>query len=96
MVKLLKKEYLEGVTKISPSFLSDFERLVKCLKGNKRKGNIEMAKTNVFPRKNSLPKEDNSFILYTTGVVYCLSRLIIISLAFSSLRAMEDRVYTTT
>ncbi|KAJ5833817.1 hypothetical protein N7474_002128 [Penicillium riverlandense] len=57
---------------------------------------IDNARTNIFPQKSLLPNAVNLLVLYTTSLVYCLSRLTIMGLALSSLRSMPDEVYLTT
>ncbi|KAJ5964566.1 uncharacterized protein N7479_004442 [Penicillium vulpinum] len=88
-----------GPVSLPRNFLSDFKELVDCLNGDGPKTNIDNAKTNVFPRTTLLPKfrkEFNLCIIYATSLVYCLSRLMILGLAFSSLRSMPDEVYIDT
>jgi hypothetical protein len=54
--------------------------------GKESKRLNETAKTNVFPRKNMLPRAFNLCVLYVTGSLYCLSRLSLLAVAVSSLR----------
>jgi hypothetical protein len=78
-------------------FRKQFRSLVDVLGG--RSGTKKLSEAtmmNVFLRKNLLPEFVNLGILYATGIIYCLARLSIIILAFSSLRAMPDSVYKTT
>jgi hypothetical protein len=88
-----------GTVSLPENFLSDFRDLVDCLNGDELKANIDNARTNVFPRRKLLPKLSKKFnlcILYATSLAYCLSRLMILGLAVSSLRSMPDEVYIET
>jgi hypothetical protein len=69
--------------------------IVDRMNGEGPKNLAENAKTNVFPQRSLLPKGINLLILYTTGIIYNLSRLAIMALALSSLRSMPDNVYVT-
>ncbi|PVI00805.1 hypothetical protein DM02DRAFT_671697, partial [Periconia macrospinosa] len=73
-------------------FQRQFTRLLKHMKGNGPKKLVENAKTNVFPQQSLLGRKVNLFILYTTSLAYCLSRLTIMALALSSLRYLPDDV----
>jgi hypothetical protein len=73
-----------------------FELLRELIDGNGAKKLVDNAKTNIFPQKPLLPKGVNLVILYITSLIYCVSRLAIIGLAFSCLRSMPDGVYVTT
>ena len=55
----------------------------------------EVARTNVFPRK-PMPYVINKISLWVTTAVYCIARLIILAVGFSSLRSMPDGVYIAT
>lgn len=77
-------------------FAEQFGTLRELMDGNGPKKLVDNAKTNVFPQKPLLPKAVNLGILYVTSLIYCVSRLTIIGLAFSCLRSMPDGVYITT
>ncbi|KAK3939989.1 hypothetical protein QBC46DRAFT_386386, partial [Diplogelasinospora grovesii] len=77
-------------------FTQQFRLLVDVMEGKESKTLTETAKTNVYPRKNMLPKALNQGILYVTTILYCLSRLSLMAIAFSSLRLMPESVYVST
>jgi hypothetical protein len=77
-------------------FIEKFQLLVNLMEGKESKKLVETAKTNVFPRKNLFPKAFNRGILYLTTFLYCLSRLLLLAVAFSSLRQMPKSVYANT
>jgi hypothetical protein len=75
-------------------FLEQFEWLVDVIgRIDKSKYHSDADRADLFPRKNLLWL---SIVLYATGTIYCLARVGIIALAFSSLRSMADSVYETT
>jgi hypothetical protein len=96
--ELRKKEPVN----LSEEFWTKFDSLCQLMEGEKANGKkvpkrlAENAKTNVFPGKALLPPWVNLFFIYTTSLVYCLSRLTIMALALSSLRSMPEGVYITT
>jgi hypothetical protein len=77
-------------------FTKQFSSLLDLLDGKGPKRLRDAAQTNLFPRQNLLNETVNLYIIYLTGIIYCLARLTIIALLFSSLRAMPDSVYETT
>jgi len=77
-------------------FIQQFRLLVDLIDGKGSKKLIDTAKTNVYPQKNLLPKAFNQGILYLTTLLYCLSRLSLLAVAFSSLRQMPKSVYAST
>lgn len=81
---------------LSKNFKSQLGRLVKPMRGQGPKKLIEKANTEMYPQRSFLPSGVNDFVLYTTSVLYCVSRLTILALALSSLRSMPDQVYDAT
>jgi hypothetical protein len=83
---------------VSKKFVEDFEFLTNLVDaGGKRSWQLrESAKTNIYPRRSIFPKWVNFAILVMTAALYCLARLTLLALAFSSLRLMPKSVYTTT
>jgi hypothetical protein len=77
-------------------FIQQFRLLINLTESKGSKKLIDTAKTNVYPRKNLLPKALNQGILYLTTFLYCLSRLSLLAIAFSSLRQMPKSVYANT
>ncbi|KAJ5778422.1 hypothetical protein N7520_001668 [Penicillium odoratum] len=77
-------------------FLLNLRRLVKGMKGLAPKRIVNNCNTHKFPRRSLLPESLNLIIIYITGLIYSLSRLMIIALALSSLRSMPDEVYVIT
>ncbi|KAK8143876.1 hypothetical protein G3M48_006625 [Beauveria asiatica] len=77
-------------------FVGDFRRLVRAMHGSAGKKLNEEARTDMWPRKTVCPLALNEFILYGTGIVYCVSRLILLIVAFSSLRKMPGTAYIET
>ncbi|KUJ13376.1 uncharacterized protein LY89DRAFT_785094 [Mollisia scopiformis] len=104
----LSKKMLEFIEKKGPfidrrsidlpkDFPKQFKLLTEVIDGKFRSKKLtDSAQTNLFPRRNILPESVNIAILLTAGIIYCLARLSIIALAFSSLRSMPDSVYKTT
>jgi hypothetical protein len=96
--KLKKKGYLD----LSEEFWNKFDSLCQLMKGQTPNGTraskrlVETAQTNVFPGKSLLPRWVNLFFIYASSLIYCISRLAILALAFSSLRSMPEGVYITT
>ncbi|KAL9489742.1 hypothetical protein ACSS6W_002019 [Trichoderma asperelloides] len=77
-------------------FFQNFHRLVKSVRGKKTKKIEDAARVGVWPRQPLLPRGINQGVLYSTGFLYCASRLIILAISFSSLRKMPGSVYTAT
>jgi len=77
-------------------FVEQLNLLVALIDGKGSKKLALYANVKSFPRRSALLKEVNLFILYSTGLIYCLSRLTIVGLAISSLRSMPAEVYITT
>lgn len=77
-------------------FFQNFHRLVKSVRGEKTKKIDDAAWTNKWPRKSLLPRRVNQSILYSTGFLYCASRLMILAISYSSLRKMSGSVYIAT
>ena len=101
----LRKHFLEfienseGKTPLaSPhdDFIKQFKSLCDLMENNGAKKLCDLAKTNVFPQKNRLPKEFNLSVLFLTSGLYCLSRLSLLALSLSSLRRMPKSVYLNT
>ena len=83
--------------KLPKVFVNQFSQLVDILDGNlESKGLRDKARTNEYPQRLLFIKQINLAIIYATGIMYCLARLSIIGVAFSSLRRMPNSVYTTT
>lgn len=92
--------------KLPDDFRQKFTQLVNILDGNFKSENRnngagtkklrDEAWTNVYPQRVLFARSVNLTIVYVTGIMYCLARLSIIGVAFSSLRQMPDSVYTTT
>lgn len=77
-------------------FQKNFSLLVDLMNGKgTKKMQDEVARTNVFPRK-PMPYAINKISLWVTTAVYCIARLIILAVGFSSLRSMPDGVYIAT
>ncbi|KAJ5635065.1 uncharacterized protein N7484_008378 [Penicillium longicatenatum] len=82
---------------VPDDFHKKFKRLVEILEmkaGPKRLS--DEARTNIYPQRVLFTEPVNLAIVYATSILYCLARLSIIGVAFSSLRRMPDSVYTTT
>lgn len=77
-------------------FIQQFKNLCDLMENNGAKKLCDLAKTNVFPQKNRLPKEFNLSVLFLTSGLYCLSRLSLLALSLSSLRRMPNSVYLNT
>ncbi|KAJ5701287.1 hypothetical protein N7488_008835 [Penicillium malachiteum] len=77
-------------------FSLNLRRLVKAMEGFAPKRIVTKCNTREFPCKSLLPESLNLCIIYITGLIYSLSRLMIMALALSSLRSMPDEVYVTT
>jgi hypothetical protein len=77
-----------------PRFYRKFGELDQVMQGMGREYGPEADKTDFFPPAN-FGQLSLAFIIAVV-VFYCLVRLMIISLAFSTLRAMPDSVYETT
>ncbi|PTB43658.1 hypothetical protein M441DRAFT_67391 [Trichoderma asperellum CBS 433.97] len=77
-------------------FVQNFHRLVNSVNGTETKKIEDAARTGVWPRQPLLPRGVNQGVLYSTGFLYCASRLIILAISFSSLRKMPGSVYTAT
>ncbi|RDW58729.1 hypothetical protein BP6252_13205 [Coleophoma cylindrospora] len=82
--------------RLPQDFLPKFEQLVKILGGLSGSRKLyDKAKTDSYPQRR-FSKHINSGIIYVTGIIYCIARLSIAGVAFSSLRSMPESVYTTT
>jgi hypothetical protein len=79
-------------------FQEQFGKLVDLLhEKTESKKLYEEARPELYPRKVwRLGRLINQAIIYASSAVYCIARLSIIALAFSSLRSMPKSVYTTT
>lgn len=91
----------EGLTEppmngLNNHFVEDFKSLCDLMENKGAKRLCDAAKTNVFPRKNRLPKRLNLVILSFTSGLYCLSRISLLALSLSCLRQMPESVYTNT
>ncbi len=83
--------------KLPKVFVNQFSQLVDILDGKlESKGLRDKARTNEYPQRLLFTKQINLAIIYATGIMYCLARLSIIGVAFSSLRRMPNSVYATT
>ena len=97
--KLLKfieqnKEFREC---LPPDFLPKFTQLVEILGGSPGPKRLwDLAQTNTYPQRSLFSKLINDGIIYATGIIYCLARLVTIGVAFSSLRWMPSSVYMST
>ncbi|KAK3983878.1 hypothetical protein QBC44DRAFT_390445 [Cladorrhinum sp. PSN332] len=81
---------------LPPRYIEQFTALVKLMKGNGNKKMVnEAAKTFVYPRR-PMHGAVNLGIVYVTGIVYCIARLMVVAVGLSSLRSMPDGVYVTT
>lgn len=94
-------ENSEGFWKTPPAsphddFIKQFKSLCDLMENNGAKKLCDLAKTNVFPQENRLPKEFNLSVLFLTSGLYCLSRLSLLALSLSSLRQMPKSVYLNT
>jgi hypothetical protein len=94
-------ESSEGLKKtplvdLHPDFIKQFRSLCDLMEEKDAKKLCETAQTNVFPRKNLLPKAFNFLILSLTSTLYCLSRLSLLAISLSSLRRMPKSVYLNT
>lgn len=86
-------EFREGLPN---NFVTQFDQLVEILSGsNSSKRLFDAARTDTYPRRSLFGPFINDGIIYVTSIVYCLARLSIIGMAFSSLRRMPDSVYAT-
>ncbi|KAI1749184.1 hypothetical protein F4782DRAFT_514257 [Xylaria castorea] len=82
--------------RLPKDFLPKFTQLVEILGGSSGSKRLwEAARTDTYPRRSLLSPLVNDGIIYVTSIVYCLARLTIIGIAFSSLRWMPDSVYIT-
>lgn len=78
-------------------FVEKFSQLTDILDGNSGSKRLsDEAQTNAYPQRVLFTKPVNLAIIYVTGIMYCLARVTIIGVAFSSLRRMPDSVYATT
>ncbi|KAJ5964803.1 uncharacterized protein N7479_004679 [Penicillium vulpinum] len=99
MLKFIKKESPfeeSNSVQLSEKFISQFSFLVELMNDEGPKSLVDSAKTNVFPRRAVIPRWVNMSILYTTNLIYIVSRLMIMALALASLRSMPEEVYITT
>ncbi|KAI1114193.1 hypothetical protein F5Y14DRAFT_415710 [Nemania sp. NC0429] len=95
------QEYIqqnEELREILPSdFLLQFDQLLEILSGSTNSKRLwQAARTNIYPRRSFFGPFINDDFIYVTSIVYCIARLGIIGIAFSSLRLMPDSVYATT
>lgn len=81
---------------LHPDFVAQFRTLCDLMEDKGAKKLCETAKTNVFPRKNLLPKACNLSILFLTSTLYFLARLSLLAISLSSLRQMPKSVYLNT
>ncbi len=73
------------------TFLVSLGRLVQVLSG--RHGSKKLsdeAAIPVWPRVKKLPSRSNKGTIYATGILYILSRIVLLGVAFSSRRHMPD------
>jgi hypothetical protein len=107
LLDFVQKDFNDGNSlELPDEFLAQFSQLVDILDANSEsrwprglarpRRLIEAAKTNVYPQRVLFTRRFNLGIIYTTSIMYCLARLSIIGVAFSSLRLMPDSVYLTT
>ncbi|KAJ8125739.1 hypothetical protein O1611_g7899 [Lasiodiplodia mahajangana] len=86
-------EIQEGLPK---GFVPRFAQLVEILEGSLGSKRLwEAARTNTYPQRSIFGPLVNNGIIYATSILYCLARLSIIGVAFSSLRLMPESVYKT-
>ncbi|KAI0418917.1 hypothetical protein F5X98DRAFT_96117 [Xylaria grammica] len=77
-------------------FLPKFTKLVEILRGTSgSKRLLDTARTNTYPKRSLFNSSLNNAIIYLSGIVYCIARLSIIGISFSSLRQMPGSVYVT-
>ena len=81
---------------LHPDFVEHFRNLCNLMEDKGAKKLRDSAKTNVFPRKNLLPKACNLTVLVLTSSLYVLARLTLLAISISSLRRMPKSVYTNT
>ena len=81
---------------LHPNFVENFMRLCDLMEYKGAMKLCEKAMTNVFPRKNLLPKACNLSVLFFTTTLYCLARLTLLAISISSLRRMPESVYSNT
>ncbi|KAI0542601.1 hypothetical protein GGR58DRAFT_510249 [Xylaria digitata] len=92
--KFLRKKLLKYIQEnaefrgcLPNEFIHQFGQLVKILSGSISSKRLSAtAKTDIYPRRSLFKQSINNRIIYTTGIMYCLARLIIIGVAISSLR----------
>lgn len=78
-------------------FKEQFDHLYQLLTGNgELRKLIDTATTNAFPQKSLLSPAFNFAVLLVTGVLYCLARIALLAIGFSSLRQMPMSVYVNT
>ncbi|KAJ2978978.1 hypothetical protein NUW58_g7325 [Xylaria curta] len=78
----------------SKNFPLQFRQLVEILRGSSPKRLWDTALTNTYPQRSIFDTLVNDWVIYVTSILYCLARLSIVGIAFSSLRLMPDSVYT--
>ena len=81
---------------LHPNIFKQIRSLCDLMEDKGTKKLCETAKTNVFPRKNLLPKACNLLVLSLTTTLYCLARLSLLAISISSLRRMPQSVYSNT
>lgn len=77
-------------------FMREFRHLDRLMKGEGSKRLKETARVDRFPRRDLLPPAVNLGVFYVTGLLYCLARLSLLAVGFSSLRQMPESVYVST
>ena len=86
----------ELLADLHPGFVKQFTKLYDLMGDKGAKKLCESAETNVYPRKNLLPKEFNLSVLFFTSTLYCVARLMLLAISISSLRRMPKSVYLNT
>lgn len=77
-------------------FVRNFHRLLNAVFGKETKKIKEAARVGVWPRQSLLPRGVNQGILYSTGLLYCAARLLLLAVSISSIRKMPGSVYIAT
>ncbi|KAM0512311.1 hypothetical protein ACHAPE_009007 [Trichoderma viride] len=77
-------------------FVRNFHRLLNAVFGKETKKIKEAARVGVWPRQSLLPRGVNQGILYSTGLLYCAARLLLLAVSISSIRNMPGSVYIAT
>jgi hypothetical protein len=81
-----------------PDFQRHFDYLIDVLQGKPRSKTLyDEARPGLYPRRiRPIAQLANQAIIYASIPIYCIARLSIIAVAFSSLRLMPESVYITT